>query len=255
VTGKKPASAAPSQKVPVDLLVVQPDPLGPLDRFDGWLGAAGVRARIVRPYLGELVPEAPDGDGLLVLGGSMGAYEDAEYPWLADVRRLLQRTVDLSHPTLGICLGGQLLAQAGGGTVVPGAQGTEAGVVAVELRDEAQNDALFAGLPSPFLAGAMHGDAIVEQPEAAVWLASTALYPHQAFRLGSAAWGLQFHPEVSPATYETWVHASGATDHDTIDRLQKGIEVFAELDNDVIGSCRILALRFAAMLIPQAGGD
>lgn len=227
------------------LLVVQPDPLDGPDRVGTWLAEEGAAVRVVRPFAGEALPATLEEDGLVVLGGSMSAWHDDAHPWLADIRRLLRHAVDLSRPVLGICLGGQLLAQAFDGTVTTGDPGLETGVVRVHWRPEAATDPLFADLPSPFLSGAMHGDSVRTLPEGAVWLGTSEPYPHQAFRIGDSAWGVQFHPEVSLATYRTWVSAHPGVEEVDRARLRRGTADFERLDSEVAAANRTLAVRFA----------
>ncbi len=204
--------AVPCCLVTVDtpvLTVVQLDAEVPLDRFAPHL--AGVEVRLVRAYAGE-DPRPADLDGLLVLGGRMSAHDDAE-PGLASTRSLLADAAAAGVPTLGICLGAQLLALATGGRVdVAAPPGREAGVVDVRWRPEAASDPLLGALardgrstPMP----SMHADAIVDLPRGATWLAASRTYPYQAFRVGDRAWGVQFHPEASPATLRRWTALAG----------------------------------------------
>lgn len=230
------------------LLVVQPDPQDPLDRFAGLLTDARLAVRVVQPFAGEMLPDRLEEDGLLVLGGRMSAADDDEYPWLADIRRLLCHAVDLPRPALGICLGAQLLAQTFGGTVTAGDRGLETGVVRIRWRPEARADVLFANLPTPFLAGAMHDDMIKTLPEVAVWLGHSDMYPHHAFRVGPCTWGVQFHPEVSPAGYRQWVSARAETDPVTVRRMRSGAADFQRLDDDVVAGIAVLARRFADLV-------
>ena len=153
------------------LLLVQPDAECPVERFGPWLEEAGARLHVVRPYAGDQVPDTVDADGLVVLGGDMGAHDDAGHPWLADVRTLMNSSVDRDVPTLGICLGGQILATARGGTVARGTAGMESGVIEVTARTEALADELMRDLPWPILQGSMHRDAITDLPPTAIWLA------------------------------------------------------------------------------------
>jgi GMP synthase (glutamine-hydrolysing) len=197
----------------------------PLDRFVGRLGDA----RVVHLYAGEPVPAMDAcGDGLVVLGGQMNAYADDVAPWLPAVRALLAEAVAAGLPTLGICLGAQLLAVAGGGSVAVAAPpGREAGVVDVFWRAEALTDPVLApvvraagarceadvdGPGCSTLVVSMHADAVIEPPRGAQWLGWSAMYPYQAFRWGSAL-GVQFHPEASPSLAVRW--ALGRTDVDT----------------------------------------
>lgn len=200
--------------------VLEHMPSAPLDRFAAWLAepadAPGVR--LVRLWAGEAVPSVEEcEDGLIVLGGQQHAYDDAGSPWLPAVRALLAEAATAGLPTLGICLGAQLLAAATGGRVqVAAPPGREAGVIDVHPRPEAATDALLGGLAAdvhadhPLNGGviarmpSMHADAVVELPRGATWLASSRLYPYQAFRVGHAAWGVQFHPEVSAETFAAW---------------------------------------------------
>ena len=141
-------------------------------------------------------------DVLIVLGGPIGAYEEAIYPFLADELRLLERRLAADRPTLGLCLGAQLMARALGARVYPG-PAKEIGWTPLALTD--------AGHASPVahLDGAKtsmlhwHGDTF-DLPEGATLLASTELCRHQAFSRGNAALAFQCHPEVRAATLERW---------------------------------------------------
>ena len=242
---------APSSPGPV-LTVVQHEDGVPLDRFADWLAPATVR--MVRPYRGDGVPTDPAevGDGLVVLGGTMHAYADDAAPWLPPTRALLAAVAGSGVPALGICLGAQLLAVATGGRVEVGAAaGRESGVVAVRWREAAADDALLAGLVAGPAAGTrfptMHGDAVVELPVDAVPLAASDLHPHQAFRVGSA-WGVQFHPETSAATFRRW--ADGEPDVDTTDVVGQ----YARHADEVTRTGRELARAFMAVVAAGVTG-
>ena len=227
----------------------------PLDRFTGWLAEAQpLEIRTVRPWAGEALP-ADVGDGLIVLGGQGHAYDDSGSPWLPATRELLASAVGDGVPTLGICLGAQLLAVATGGRVqVAAPPGRESGIVDVHPRPDAAHDPLLGHLAAdvpadhPLAGGvllampSMHADAVVDLPAGATWLASSRLYPYQAFRVGDAAWGVQFHPEVSRGTFEAW-----AQTHDDVDTAA----VLADLDArapQVEAGGRALAHRFGELV-------
>jgi GMP synthase (glutamine-hydrolysing) len=131
-------------------------------------------------------------DFLLVMGGPMSANDpDA---WIADELAFIRRTVEAGVPFLGICLGSQLLAKAMGGRVYKG-PGIEIGMTRVELTDAGRSDPLFKSAPTPLDVFEWHGEGI-EAPPGATVLASSALFPVQAFRCGAKALGLLFHAEL-----------------------------------------------------------
>jgi GMP synthase-like glutamine amidotransferase len=186
-----------------NLLVIENDPTDDIRRLGDWLSAAGLRLVTVRPHAGELLPESLDGyDALVVLGGEQHAYH-AE-PWFPACEALLRTAVQRRIPTLAICLGAQLLAAAHGGTVAAGRAGPELGPALVARRDAASSDPLFARVPFTPDVIQWHHDEITELPAGSVLLAASTRYPHQAFRLGDAAWGLQFHIEPDPAMVAQW---------------------------------------------------
>jgi GMP synthase (glutamine-hydrolysing) len=229
------------------LLVIQPDALGPLDKFAEWLGDDLI-LRVVRPYEDETVPTRLAEDGLIVLGGAMSSLDDTEFPWLANIRALVVDAIAGGRPALGICLGGQLMAQALGGSVAKGDQGLEAGVVDIEVTASAGDDPLLSALPPKFPAGAWHGDMIEKLPTQAVWLARSSLYPHQAFRVGSCAWAVQFHPELSRMGYNSWAAAIRSDDHRDLTRIEQGQVEFAKRELDVFASMSMLARTFAGVV-------
>jgi GMP synthase-like glutamine amidotransferase len=193
------------------LLVIQPDEQDPLGPLGDWLVDAGAELHVVVPPT-QKMPENLDGyAGLVCLGGHMGAYDDLDHPWLADVRRLLAQAVTRHLPTLAICLGAQLLAAATGGRVVVAPDGPEVGPLLVAKRDLGWNDPLFADLP--FMPDVMqfHSDSIEALPPNASLLAASTLYPNQAFRLGRCVYGFQFHIETTTDLVLDWARNSPDT--------------------------------------------
>ena len=192
------------------LLVLQPSDVDPPERLGDWLVNAGADLILCRPAA-DGVPESLDGvEGVVCMGGQMGAHADADYPWLAALRWLLADAVAHRLPVLGICLGGQLLAVATGGAVRRGVDGPEAGTRLVAKRDAAAHDPLFAQLPLTPDVIQFHHDEIHRLPPGATLLASSPQYPNQAFRVGAAGYGLQFHIETSPATVLSWARRDAA---------------------------------------------
>jgi GMP synthase (glutamine-hydrolysing) len=151
-------------------------------------------------------PDPAEFDALLVFGGSMSSLDDDGHPYLAEERDLLRRAVDLGVPTLGVCLGGQLLAQALGGRVAR-APRPEVGFKPLSLTRDAPGEPSLAAFPSGSLAFQWHEDAF-EVPAGATLLATGQTGGPQAFRVGSAL-GIQFHPEIEADELETWITSSG----------------------------------------------
>ncbi|GAA0609470.1 type 1 glutamine amidotransferase [Kutzneria viridogrisea] len=185
------------------LLVIQPSKLDPPARLIDWLTTAGAVLDVAEPAEAEL-PGLENYQGVVCLGGEMGALDDAVHPWLASVRQLLSKAVANRVPVLGICLGAQLLAVATGGQVRVGRQGPEAGVMLVAKRDSAAADPLFADLPLTPDVLQFHNDEISSLPPAAELLASSPRYQNQAFRVGQSGYGVQFHIETTPAVVLEW---------------------------------------------------
>lgn len=154
----------------------------------------GMTVRIHRLFDGDEIPSLGEVDRLVVMGGPMGALDDTDHLWLADVRSLLDAAVDAGTPVLGICLGAQLLAAARGAAVYPGPT-PEIGAGRVTLADAAVDDPLFGVVQERQLdVFHWHGDTF-DLPDGAVRLASNDRYANQAFRVAHA-WGLQFHVEL-----------------------------------------------------------
>jgi GMP synthase (glutamine-hydrolysing) len=240
------------------LTVIEHGASVPLDRFAGWLASAPEppEIEIVRPWDGDAIPSLAEcGDSLLVLGGLQHAYDDEGSPWLPATRALLAEATHAQLPTLGLCLGAQLLAAATGGTVqVAAPPGRESGVIEIAPRPDAVRDPLLgelaADVPADHPLGggvlarmpSMHADAVVTLPPGAVWLASSAQYPYQAFRVGPAAWGLQFHPEASEATVLGWAEAL-----DDVDTAEVAAQL-REHGTEIADAGRAIAVAFAELV-------
>jgi len=215
-----------------------------LGYFADWLPAAGLDVHPIHPYLGHRVPAVVEGDALIVLGGPMSAYDDSRAPWLPAVRDLLTSAVEDGVPTLGICLGAQLLALACGGRVEsPAAAGPEIGVATVDVTVE---DHLFTPRPIPVVA--WHYDAVTTLPADSVVCASNAAYANQAFRVGESAWGLQFHVETTLDMIRDWTSAAredlladGFTPDDIVDDVRAAEPALTATGHE-------LAKRFAAVV-------
>ena len=235
-------------------LVIENDPTDDARRLGDWLTEAGLELAVLRPHAGEALPETLDGYvALVVLGGDQSAYPDgAGAPgasWFPALEGLLRKAVRGRVPTLGVCLGGQLLAAAHGGLVERSTSGPEIGPGLVGKRDAADSDPLFKWVPLLPDVIQWHRDEITELPLTAVLLAASSRYPHQAFRLGDRAWGLQFHIECDVAMVEQWA----SLDTDTLQELgydaDAVVYAIAEIMADVEEVWQPFAARFAALAL------
>ena len=194
------------------VLVVQNEPGDPIGRVGEWLTSAGVVLDVRRAWLGELPDSLAGVAGLVVLGGSMNCLDDAAAPWLPAIRAMLRDAVGAELPTLGICLGAQLLAAANGGVVARNPDGPEYGAQLVAKRTAAATDPLFGPVPITPDVVQWHVDAVTKLPPGAILLAASPVCEVQAFRLGRLAWGLQFHIETTPDVVRAWADEDRVAD-------------------------------------------
>lgn len=189
----------------------------------GWVGdgllAAGCVLDVRRPYGGDDLPDDLSAhDALLVLGGSMGAGDDAAHPWLTTTKALVRDAAQRRTPTLGICLGHQLVAVALGGTAGPNPLGQQLGLLTVGWTDAAGSDPLVAGLLGTGSGVHWNDDVVVSAPAGTVVLAQTPAGELQAARFAPAVWGVQLHPEVDDRVLAAWAdedrdrHEAGRVD-------------------------------------------
>jgi GMP synthase (glutamine-hydrolysing) len=150
--------------------------------------------------LGE--PWIEQADLLIVLGGPIGVYETDRFPFLLKEVALLERRLAKDRPTLGICLGGQLMAKALGSPVFPGPT-KEIGWGRVELTNAGQASSLSPLAETGAVVLHWHADTF-DLPDGAVRLAWNGAYENQAFAYGERAMALQFHVEVDPWRLEEW---------------------------------------------------
>ncbi|MCR6712625.1 MAG: glutamine amidotransferase [Demequina sp.] len=169
-----------------------------LGTWEAEIRAHGYEVRYLEAGIDDPSPLA-DADLAFVLGAPIDADDEAHYPWLADVRAVLESRMDADLPTVGICLGAQLMSLVRGGEMTRGNR--EVGWAPLVLTSHA------ADTPLRHLAGApvlhWHQD-VVSVPDGATLLANSQLNPNQAFSLGRSL-ALQFHPEADPEMNERWL--------------------------------------------------
>ena len=153
----------------------------------------------------------PDGaDAALLFGGAMHVDQEDQHPWLGPERDWIRSLLRSDVPTLGVCLGAELVAEAAGWEITRLSR-PEIGWHEVELTDAGREDPLLAGAPPSFPAFQWHSYA-AEPPDAAPVLAANPACA-QAYRVAERAWGIQFHAEVDTATIEHWLE-DGKDDED-----------------------------------------
>ena len=176
-------------------------------------------------YRGEMLPARLEAySGVIILGGFMGVYEQDSYPFLKDELKWLETVVKAEKPLVGICLGSQLIARVFGAGVYKGYSGPEIGWKPVTLTAEGKADPLFRGFPSVFTPIHWHADTF-DLPIGATLLASSELYPHQAFHYGNSTLAIQFHVEATEKLVHFWLRESES-------RLEKGTEKKEEILRD-----------------------
>jgi GMP synthase (glutamine-hydrolysing) len=230
------------------VLVVEHDAECPVGWIGAWLDEAGCELDVRQPYAGGALPRAGEYDGLVVLGGPMGANDDAWHAWLGPVKQLLRDARDAGLPTLGICLGHQLIAVALGGTVEPNPRGQQVGLLPVGWTADAAADPLVGPLATSRRGVQWNSDIVTVLPDGATLLAATAEGEVQAARFGPAMWGVQLHPEVDDVVLTPWAeedrgsHETRGIDTDAL--LAEVRAARAELDQ----AWRPLADNFAALV-------
>lgn len=166
------------------------------------LHEAGARIEQFRPFADGRLPEPGRFDALVVFGGEQAATDDHSHPYLPDLALLMRQTSQSGRAVLGICLGAQILARGFGAENRLGVA-QEFGWCAVDSRAEAADDPLLAPLPDQFPIFQWHSDTFT-LPQGARHLASSATAAVQAFRIGRATYGTQFHFEANRAVVRDW---------------------------------------------------
>ena len=177
-------------------LVFQHSELDHPGTFQAPMRAAGITWDAVDFHVDPTIPPLDGYDGLVVMGGPQQTDEEALYPWLAHEKSVIREAVTRDMPMLGVCLGSQLLADAFGGTVGRLAR-PEIGISDVTLTDHGHADPLFDGFGSKTRTLQWHLNAVTSLPERAHHLMRSPLCDVQAFRVGRAAYGVQFHMEMT----------------------------------------------------------
>lgn len=217
-----------------------------LGAFAAPLSVAGFAIEMVEPFagLGGLDPRTPD--LVIFLGGPIGVYEAERYPWTVAETAFVADRLASGKPIFGICLGAQFMAQAAGARVFPG-ELKEIGLAQIALTEAGRASPLAPFADDP-LTLHWHGDTFA-LPAGATLLAGSALYAHQAFRLGAGQIATQFHPEAGGEGFERWLIGH------TLELAAAGIDVPALRAAMVLHgpALKAKAERVLALFLDEAG--
>jgi len=180
------------------------------------LHEAAALVEVFRPWDGGALPEAGAHDALIVFGGEQSARDDHTHPYLPRLATLMRDASAAGGAVLSICLGAQLLARAFGGQNLLGAT-PEFGWLPVTLTDAGMQDPLLGHLPESFTSFQWHSDTFT-LPPGATHLAASPAAAAQAFRIGRATYGTQFHFEANRAVVADWTRSFP----DLTERLEPG---------------------------------
>jgi GMP synthase (glutamine-hydrolysing) len=237
------------------ILAVEHEDSCPPALFGDWLTDAGCTLEVCRPYAGDALPALTAYDGVLVLGGEMGANDDDAHPWLTPLKAGIRDAVADGTPLLGICLGHQLVAAALGGVVERNPRGQTVGLQPIGWSDDAASDGWVGEHVGRHVGGrAIHwnNDVVVALPDGAVVLARSPGGEVQVARFGPRAWGIQAHPEAHAGIIRRWVET------DREDEVARDVDEEALLTAiedagpELVAYWQPLAARFAN-LVGKAG--
>jgi len=198
--------------------------------IEDYLNNRNIPYTILELSEGESLPKTDNFDTLIMMGGPMSVNEDEIYPYIKEEERLVRDFIAKGKKILGVCLGAQIMAKALGARVYTGPQ-KEIGWYNIDLTEEGVKDPLMKSLAfhpqvrdfwKKFNVFHWHGETF-DIPAGAVRLASSALYPNQAFRHGNKAYAFQFHIEVRKEMILEWLK-----DEPNFQQIERETETFFE---------------------------
>jgi GMP synthase (glutamine-hydrolysing) len=221
-------------------LVIQHEDDDPIHLLGGWI--LGLDLDVCQPYLGDALPHALDEyAALVVMGGAMGACDDADNPWLTPTKELIRIAAAEQVPTLGICLGHQLASVALGGEMRRNPNGRQFGLLDIGWTPQAAEDPLFSAVYGAPRGMHWNDDVVVRLPDGAVQMATAPTGEVQAARLAETVWGVQWHPEVDEPLVRTWC------DEIEPEEAERELAELAAASAELEASWRPLGERFAEL--------
>ena len=185
------------------VLVVQNFDNTGLGQVGAALAEAGAQIDLRKPYRGDPLPKnAASHDALVVLGGGQSALDDDDHPYIPPLLSVMRDFGDRDRSVLGVCLGSQLLARAYGARNLLGAA-PEFGWQSIAKTQEGGADPVLSAVPEEFRSFQWHDDTFT-LPDGAVRLATSPVAENQAFRVGRASYGIQFHFEADRRLVSHW---------------------------------------------------
>lgn len=180
--------------------------------FEDWtrngLGLEAEQVSIVNATRAQNLPSSRDCSGVVVTG-SHAMVTDCE-AWSERLVEWIAELLDAEVPYLGICYGHQLLAKAAGGQVDDHPRGQEIGTVNIQRISTQTPDPLFHGMPAQFPAHVTHFQSVCQVPESAIRLAENEFEKCHAMRIGTCAWGVQFHPDYNRHIMQSYIEEQAA---------------------------------------------
>lgn len=233
------------------LLVLKHVPYEGPGLFGKFAKDQGIQMDIVELFKPYQILDVNGYDGLIIMGGPMGVYEN--YPSENDELDTINKALG-KIPILGVCLGSQLLAYALGAKVYPNMiddrRVKEIGYYQVRLTKQGMSDPIFTGLPSPLKVLQWHGDAF-DLPKGAKRLATSPSCRNQAFvykRNGIAAYGLLFHVEATPEMVEDWIKNDDGWRHKDFDFNDEEVKQQARVETTLDErQCQIVFTNFVSL--------
>ena len=190
------------------------------------LGITRDKLRVVNVTAHEALPELGQINGVVLSGSHAMVTQNLD--WSLALEVWVRELILAGTPLLGICYGHQLMAKAMGGVVDYHPRGIEIGTTNLTCLEESSRDPLFKGLPPSFKAHVFHSQSVIQLPPSAVLLVGNDFEPHHGFRIGAAAWGVQFHPEADVSVTKRYienlaenVRSAGQDPGQVIDHLEE----------------------------------